>query len=111
VAAPPLQDDASAYLGVALDTNISDALAIAPRRPRCAEGREVMRDDYIHPLSINGQLMKKDARIAELEAVLKDLREAARGVDQDEMHYSQRDEWEHYLAKADEVLNGEKIEN
>jgi len=40
VAAPPLQDDASAYLGVALDTNISDALAIAPRRPRRAEGRE-----------------------------------------------------------------------
>jgi len=29
-----------------------------------------MSDDYIHPLSINGQLMKKDARIAELEAAL-----------------------------------------
>lgn len=35
-----------------------------------------MKDDYIHPLSINGQLMKKDARIAELEtekAKLQDL--------------------------------------
>jgi hypothetical protein len=29
-----------------------------------------MSDDYVHPLSINGQLMKKDARIAELEAEL-----------------------------------------
>lgn len=36
--------------------------------PRRAEGGEGMSDDYIHPLSINGQLMKKDARIAELEA-------------------------------------------
>ena len=30
-----------------------------------------MIDDYVHPLSINGQLMKKDARIAELEAALR----------------------------------------
>ena len=30
-----------------------------------------MIDDYVHPLSINGQLMKKDARIAELKAALK----------------------------------------
>jgi len=34
-----------------------------------------MSDDYIHPLSINGQLMKKDARIAELEAALKPFAE------------------------------------
>jgi len=32
-----------------------------------------MTDDYVHPLSINGQLMKKDARIAELEALTKRL--------------------------------------
>ena len=29
------------------------------------------KTDDVHPLSINGQLMKKDARIAELEAALK----------------------------------------
>jgi hypothetical protein len=29
-----------------------------------------MTDDYVHPLSINGQLMKKDARIAELESMI-----------------------------------------
>ncbi len=32
-----------------------------------------MTDDYVHPLSINGQLMEKDARIAELEAALKEV--------------------------------------
>jgi hypothetical protein len=31
------------------------------------------KTDDVHPLSINGQLMKKDARIAELEAALKHL--------------------------------------
>ena len=34
-----------------------------------------MIDDYVHPLSINGQLMKKDARIAELKAALKPFAE------------------------------------
>jgi hypothetical protein len=43
---------------VAVDTNISDALAIAPRRPRCAEGKEkVMR----------GKEKSLRARIEELE--------------------------------------------
>jgi hypothetical protein len=40
-----------------------------------------MSDDYIHPLSINGQLMKKDARIAELEALLKDTLDYAEGIE------------------------------
>jgi len=61
-------------------------------------------------LAVAEEAISKDsrARIAELEAALKELREAARGVDQDEMHYSQRDEWGHCLAKADEALKGEK---
>jgi hypothetical protein len=52
--------------------------------------------------------IEANSRIAELEAALRELREAARGVDQDEMHYSQRDEWGHCLTKADEALKGEK---
>jgi len=63
-----------------------------------------MSDDYIHPLSINGQLMKKDARIAELEADNKKLRElgwvAILGLP---------DELKEYLRKkARAALNGEK---
>ena len=49
-----------------------------------------------------------DARIAELEAALKDLREAAYDVDEMDMLFSQRNEWGRCLAKADEVLKGEK---
>jgi len=40
-----------------------------------------MTDDYVHPLSINGQLMKKDARIAELEAALREAYEVYAGSD------------------------------
>ncbi len=60
--------------------------------------------EFLEVVAENGKLR---VRIAELEAALKELREAARGVDQDEMHYSQRDEWGHCLIKADEVLKGE----
>jgi hypothetical protein len=35
------------------------------------------KTDDVHPLSINGQLMKKDARIAELEAALKPFADEA----------------------------------
>jgi hypothetical protein len=41
-----------------------------------------MTDDYVHPLSINGQLMKKDARIAELEAENEKLRATVYGQSQ-----------------------------
>jgi len=49
-----------------------------------------------------------DARIAELEAALKDLREAAYDVDEMDMLFSQRNEWGCCLARADKALKGAK---
>jgi Asp-tRNA(Asn)/Glu-tRNA(Gln) amidotransferase A subunit family amidase len=61
-------------------------------------------------LVIAEEAISKDyrARIAELEAALKDLREAAYDVDEMDMPFSQRNEWGCCLAKADEALKGEK---
>jgi hypothetical protein len=47
-----------------------------------------------------------DARIAELETALKDLREAVCDIDDREMFLNERRRWESCLAKADEVLKG-----
>jgi hypothetical protein len=54
------------------------------------------------------EVVRLRARIAELGAALKDLREAAYDVDEMDMPFSQRNEWGRCLAKADEALKREK---
>jgi hypothetical protein len=61
--------------------------------------------EFLEAVAENGKLR---VRIAELEAALKDLREAAYDVDEMDMLFSQRNEWGCCLARADKALKGAK---
>jgi len=82
---------------------LSNALADAiEAQAKAIEELEAMRKRDM------GCIKRASIRIAELEAALKDLREAAYDVDEMDMPFSQRNEWGCCLAKADEALKGEK---